>query len=960
MIRMLGGTEIDGHGPIRGRAQRILLAALAIELGRTVSTDRLADLIWGNAQPRNPSASLHNHVSRLRKILPSSSDVISDVTGYRLAVAGDSELDVSLFEGHFDLACEASGENRLAALDAGIALWRGRPFADLEDDLDAAAVISRLSERHTAFEEMRAETLLTLGRVREATAELERLRHAHPLRETLAELLMNAHIDGGRKGDALAVYRSLQAALVEQLGLDPSPRLQRLEMEILNNEESQPPMRDPGRQGSQAVNRLPTPASTFVGRERELLRLAELMAQQRLVTIVGPGGVGKTRIAMQAAAQGEDLANGIWVELSSVEAASSVGHVVAGAMGLRPRCGLSEVERIVEAVGGRRQLLVLDNCEHLIAEVAGLTHAVVSGAPGLRILATSREPLSIDGERVLRLAPLEIANDARALFVDRAQAVADDLDFNASDLDLVSEICASVDGLPLAIELAASLCGSTSLGDLARSLHEPRTLVAGRRRSGDDRHGSLGALVEWSAKDLDDDLRTVFEGTSVFAASFAAGDAAEVLDVSISAATDALRELAERSLITVERRRSDAPSTYRFLATIRTYARDHLNNRQDAADIGGRYYSWALRLVESCHSQLVGPDGAGADERMLAAMDDIRVAHRHFVDTGDGASSLRLAARLDYLVLLHMRSEAAGWVMETAERFARVECPATEPALAAAVTAAWMSGDLDRAGNVATRAGEIAKRSDDPRSGMWAAQALGDVAHFSGDMEAGFAHFSKGAAIAEACEDRLRSVTSLAEAAIAAGYVGRFDEARELISKSLRHLGDDGAPAIRSWVRYCEGEALADDDPAHALNALAESLDLARRSDSPFVSGVAGLTHASLQIRTGDPTAATAGIVDLIQLWRGSGAWVQQWITLRTVVELLVLLEDFKHAALVLGAVSNNDSSGEVSGSDAKRLDDARAAIEARLADAPERIAEGANIERDQLVQSVIRWLQGT
>lgn len=274
-----------GHGPVRSRAQRTLLAALVLNLGRTVSTDRLADLIWGDAQPQNPSAALQNHVSRIRKILPRASTVISDATGYRLEVADGSCLDVSLFDDSFEAVCESPVEHRLAALEAGLALWRGRPFADLDDDLDAASAKSRLCDLHTAFEEMRAETLLTLGRVREATAELERLRHTHPLRETLAELLMNAHVGGGRKADALAAYRSLQGALVEQLGLDPSPRLQRLQMAILSNEESKHSAGDLGRPGSQPAARLPPPASTFVGRQQEILQLTELMQQHRLMWV---------------------------------------------------------------------------------------------------------------------------------------------------------------------------------------------------------------------------------------------------------------------------------------------------------------------------------------------------------------------------------------------------------------------------------------------------------------------------------------------------------------------------------------------------------------------------------------------------------------------------------------------------------------------------------------------------
>lgn len=955
MIRMLGGAEIDGHGPIRSRAQRVVLAALVIEPDRVVTTDRLAELIWGDSQPENPSSSLHNHVSRLRKVLPEPSALFSEPAGYRLTVGAD-ELDVAAFDACFDEACGLPIAERLAVLQTGLALWRGQPFVELEDDVDAAAMISRLCERQTTFDEMRAETMLALGRSQEAIAELERLRHTHPLRERTVELLMTAHIDAGRRGDALAVYRKLHDSLVESLGLDPNRRLQALELAILTDDERAIPANE-GHSVRRSRAPLPAPASTFFGRRAELSRLAELLEQHRVVTVVGPGGVGKTRLTIRAAAHGPDSPTVAWVDLSAVLVGASVGEVIAGSMGLQPRSTSTDVERVIEAVGTRRQLLVLDNCEHLIAEVADFVDAAVAGAPGLRVLATSREPLAVDGERVMTLTPLDTAGDAVELFIDRARSVADDLQFTDQDRRLVAEICYRIDGLPLAIELAASRCNTVSLRSLAQTLDEPLSLERGRRRSAGDRHGSLRTLVDWSAKELDGDLQYVFESVSVFAGSFDAADAAEVLDRPVSHVSDVLRELAERSLITIERR-SNAPWTYRYLATIRSYAVEAMNRRSQSAVTTERYLSWGLGLVESCHRHLLGADGARAEARILEAMDDLRRVHRHFVDTGDAERSLRLAANLDYTVLLHMRSEAMEWAMETAERFSSIECPATEAALATAVIASWMSGDLALASRYATRAGEVASRSDDPDAGMWAAQALGDMAQFNGDNEAGFAHFREGAEIAQGAKDDLRSVTSLAEAAMAAGYVRRFEEARELIAAYRQRLGDDGAPAIRAWVRYCEGEALADDDSERALAVLAESLELARRVDAPFVSGVAGLTYTSLQIRVGDPVAAVGGMIDLVELWRARGAWVQQWITMRTVVELLVILEDFGHAAVVLGAVLDSDSASEISGADATRLDDARVAIMTHLVDAHERIAEGAGCSRDQLVETVIGWLQ--
>lgn len=956
MIRVLGTVEIDGHGPIRSRAQRVVLAMLVIHRGATVSSDRLADLVWGDDLPEHPSASLQNHVSRLRKLLPPDVDLQADEHGYRVLLAAD-QLDLTVFDDRFEAACAASGTAVLDAADAGLALWRGEPFADLDGDPSAIAVTARCIERHDALEELRAAALLSLGRLPEAIAELDRLRAAHPLNERVVELLMTAFVDVGRPTEALGAYQRLRNTLVEELGLDPSPRLAALEHAVLLGNSSGASPGGPVATTPEPRSRVPTATGSFVGRSVEVARVSEMIATHRVVTIAGPGGVGKTRLLGEVVNQAESGIPTAWVDLAGVSADGELGEVVAGALGLQPRAGVRDVDRIIDAVGSRSQAVLLDNCEHVVEQAARLVSDLVAAAPGLTVVATSREPLEVAGETVMRLRPLDVADDAVTLFVDRARSAAGDLEFTSADLEVVSEICHRLDGLPLAIELAAGRCAALGVDGLASSLDAPLEILR-RRRGEHERHGSLRALVDWSARDLDDDLRATFEATSVFAGPFSAEDAASVIGRPMSTVVPALSDLVARSLVVADHR-TGGPTMFRQLVTIRSYAAEALAGGGDLDDVRSRYWDWVLELVETAHAELVGPNGAAADVRVLDAMDDLRVAHRRFVDQGEAARSLRLIGSLDLVVLLHMRSEAIEWAMEAADRFGDHVDPATEQALAVAAIAAWMGGDVDRAERYATRASEVAALELDPRAGQGAAQALGDVAHFRGDNEAGFEHFRRGAEIATSAGDEARSVVALADAATAAAYLGRFDTARDLVAEAAARLGTTAAPAIGAWVAYAQGEVLADEDPDRALDALDTAVLLANVAGAAFVRGVAGLTHASLTLRSGAPHDAVAGFVGLMEAWRSRGARVQQWITLRSVVQLLVKLGEFECAGMVLGAVIGPEAPAEVGGADANRMEAARSSIAAAVPAIDELLARGAALPPDELVDGTLECLRG-
>lgn len=959
MLRVFGTVEVGGV-PVRSAAQRRILAALVLDLGQAVTVDRLAELVWGADPPGNPAASLQNHVSRLRRLLGPEFSVAAIGSSYRLDVALD-RVDVKRFEEAFREVC-ANPED-LESIEAALAICDGRPYADL-DDSRSIAEVARLEEMHAALRELRAAEQLRSGRLAEAIAALEVLCHEFPLRERPVELLMLAHVEAGRTSDALAAFRRLRSALVDELGLDPSPRLRDLESAILTEKHvaARDRSREPAVVQEPAAEprspAVPVPTSSFVGRAAMLQRVQALVDAYRIVTIVGPGGVGKTRLSLHAAAALEGRFTGVTVvELSTLREAGQVGEMIAGTLGLRPSAGDSDAQRIIDGVGRRRHLLVLDNCEHVLEAVRELVEEVAPTVPNLVWLSTSREPLRVAGEHVVRLDPLEIVGPAVDLFLARAEAACG-VD-QASDPTLtpvVERICRALDGLPLAIELAAGRSGSMSLHDLAATLEDPLTLR--RRRGAQDRHGSLRALVEWSVDKLDAELADVFARCSVFAGPFTAVAAAEVTGLPHGSIAAGLADLAERSLLGVVPD-TGPRSTYRFLETIRAFAAAELRSRPDTDVTADRHADWVLALVERSRDSLMDWPGSDSDvgqpdAEVLSRLAEVRVAHLRFLQSGDLDRAVRLASALHFTALFHMQPELFRWIRDTAERFVDADHPLVEDVLASASIGSWQSGDLDGAERFARRALAASRRSEGSEAGRGAAEAMADVIQFGGDNLAGLRHFESALAIARAAGNRLHTVTNLADAAMVAGYLGEVGRVRDLISQADRELGDGGAPVLRAWVRYAEGEALAEHDPDAALEALRVSLELAERAGAAFIIGVAGLTRTGLQVRSGQPEAALEGLVPLVEHWRRAGAWVQQWITQRTVVEVLLARGDHHHAGLVLGAVLGAGVGTEASGPDAARLDRARTELGAHLPDVQGVLDRGARIDRDELIDLVL------
>ncbi|MFI6320657.1 BTAD domain-containing putative transcriptional regulator [Nonomuraea sp. NPDC050556] len=599
-IRSADGEPISVGGP----RPRALLVMLLLNAGHVVSVEQLIDGQYGEEPPAGAANAVQAQVSRLRRHLP---DLIEfNGTGYRLAIDPD-DVDVHRFE-----RLVREGRHSAESLREALSLWRGEALADLPFGQAQAARLDEL--RLTAMEDL-AEAELNQPEGT-SVAELQRLVAEHPLRERLTGQLMRALHAAGRQGEALAAYERTRRVLADELGADPSPELAELHLALLRAD--RPRRRRPAAQ-----------LTSFVGREEELARLRA--QQARLVTIVGPGGTGKTRLSVEAAP------DGVFVDLS---AGDQVAPAVLGALGVRDG-GLQSfhsedpVDRLVAALADQDVLLVLDNCEHVIDAAAALARTLLGECPRLRVLATSREPLGITGEVLVHLAPLT-EDQAVRLFTDRARAVQPSFEVRPA----VREICATLEGLPLAIELAAARLRTFGIDELATRLaeHGRFKLLSRGDRTAASRHQTLQAVVEWSWDLLTPAERELAARFSVFAGG-ASMEAVEAI------CGDLPDSLVDKSLVVAEGNR------FRMSETVRLFCREKATppNREHAA--------YFLDLAQRADPHLRRPEQLDWLARLSADHGNFLAALRWGAEH-DRRTAMRLVAALAaYCFLAGRRGE---------------------------------------------------------------------------------------------------------------------------------------------------------------------------------------------------------------------------------------------------------------------------------------------------------------
>ncbi|MGV9348045.1 BTAD domain-containing putative transcriptional regulator [Streptomyces spiralis] len=619
-IRTDDGTPVDPGGP----RPRALLTLLLLDVGRTVPTERLIDGLYGAEPPAGALGALQSQISRLRRRLGPRTAIEADPVGYRLAAAPDS-VDAHRFalmteEGRAALA--AGDPARAAArLREALALWRGPALPDLPD-ADAHAAVARLEELRLAAVQDRVEADLALGGGPGLVPELRALLAAHPLDERLYGQLMRALHTAGRPAEALTAYEQARRTLADELGTDPSGELSALHLELLQG-------------GGFAPARPPLPAqlTRFVGRDAELARIAALLADpgSRLVTLTGPGGAGKTRLAIEAARTGADAC---LVELAPLADGTKVPYAILTALGIREgfRHATTDITgRLLAALEDRELLLVLDNCEHLVEDAARLAGLLLGSCPGVRILATSREALGITGE-VLVPVPTLPPEPAERLFLDRARAVRPGFEGHAR----VADICRALDGLPLAIELAAARLRTLEPEELADRLDDRFRLLSRGDRTKAPRHRTLRAVVEWSWDLLDAEEQELAGRLTVFPGG-ATADAVQAV-CGVPYPEDLLASLVEKSFLEVSGGR------YRMLETVRVFAAEHAVDQGGLRDAHAAYF---LRLAERAEPHLRGDGQLPWLARLAAEHANLDAALRHLAGT-DHAGALRLMALLSW------------------------------------------------------------------------------------------------------------------------------------------------------------------------------------------------------------------------------------------------------------------------------------------------------------------------
>src|SRR6266545_3062714 len=871
---VLGPLEVRVAGrpiAVPGVRQRALLTALLLRRGIVVTFDRLVDEVFGKEPPEEARNALQTYVARLRHALgPAAAVVVTRAPGYVLDVPGHA-VDTERFTTLLGKARHMhSPTAALALLDEALALWRGPAYAEFAETFARGETL-RLHELWLAAQEDRAALLLRLGRLAESTAALEAIVAQEPWRERAVELLVSALAQAGRTPHALAVYTRYRDRLRDELGLDPSLRLRRLEEQVLRGE--LPPVQP--HHAKRQPRTLPARATSFVGREQELALVRKTLAGGRLATLVGPGGVGKTRLAQQAAAAQRSV---WWVDLAPLRDQDAVPHALADALDLDVQPGTPVLDTLRAWAGSARGLLVVDNCEHLLAAVAGVAEELLGACSALRLLATSRERLSVEGEQVLVVPPLavpapdaeEIRTPAVRLFCDRARAADPGFAPDREALKRVGDLCRALDGLPLAIELAAARIGTLTVDDLADRLDARFELLRTTNRGGGDaRHHTLRGVVDWSFDLLTPEEQRLFLRLSVFAAAFDLAAAEKVVadnDLPAGRVADLVARLADRSMLT--RPGHSGVGRYRMLETLRAFAAGRLP-AAEAERLRGRHAGFMVDLAERAEAGLYGPDEPAWVRRVEAWLDDLRAAWSWARDAGEVDVAVRLAAALTRFAYWRVRSDILSWGTQAAAMV-----PAhPRLAVAHAVAAHAASGDL------------------------------------------------AGLAVAKANQALALSYGGNDQAACAA--------AREAVVAALASAN----PTAIAMARFAEGEALADLDPTSAFAALDEARRRAQDVGNRFVAGTALTATVALRSRHGPPDQALGPFRDAVEHWQRSGNRALIVTTLRNLVVLLARTGRDK-AAVSLAATLQLQAPGKSYGSEAERIATALAAVRQRLGDA--------------------------
>jgi predicted ATPase/DNA-binding SARP family transcriptional activator len=848
--RILGPLEVFNAGiPIEvgGPRHRKLLAVLLVNAGDAVSSERLINGLWGEDPPISAPSMLHVRISEIRNALRAgrgdrNAGIVTGHSGYQLQVEVD-ELDSRRFERLAGAGCQALARgdnvNASAKLHEALALWRGPPLSEVADEPFAQGEIARLEALHLQALEDRLEADLALGHHAEIVAELEALVAEHPLRERFWCQLMLAHYRAGRQGDALQTYQAVRVLLMEQLGVEPGSELRQLHAAILAQDRAlellTPVADDP-------PNNLPGQLATFIGREQELAEIRELFQKGRLVTLVGAGGVGKSRLALEAAMNSLlEFPGGTWlIELAPLTQPGLVTQTLASVLGVREHPERLLADLIAEHLATMDALLVLDNCEHLLDEVAALAQRLLRSCARLSILATSRERLGITGELLRLVSGLAVPElgadevgeigdaDASRLLVERAAAVRPGFRLDHRTADAVAQICRQLDGLPLAIELAAARVNALDVEQIASRLGDRFRLLGQGERTALPRHRTLRGVVDWSYGLLSTAERRLFDRSAVFVGGFTLAAAEAVCagpEEDEDTAAGLLSQLVDKSLILSEH--TSAGGRYRILETLRMYGLERLDERGEIARVRERHAAYFVSLAEMAGEALRGPEQVAWVGRVEAEHGNFRAALQWSLDRGAAETAARLAGSLYALWDLHgYYSEGRGWLAKVLASTDHLPATVRARALLGSATLAVIQGDLEHAAGACEEASALCRRSRDPAGLAHALQYLGLGAIFADDIDSAVALLEESLSSARIAGNGWLEAWALVFLAAAALARGSYGEAANLASACEVALLPVGDPECMAWALVTGAMAhLSRNDHAGAIAPLREALE---------------------------------------------------------------------------------------------------------------------------------------
>lgn len=884
-VRVLGPLVLFVDGTpvaVPGAKRQAVLAMLVMGAPDPVSVDRIVDAVWPDDPPSSGRAALQSHVSRIRRHLhPHESRLTSTGGGYRLSL-DRADVDAFVLADRVREAAAARERDPVAAQrlldDARARPWRGPPLDGLLDVAPLAGWSRSLADAWADAGDVLAACALSAGDITTAVSVSAEICVVEPLRESSAVLRVRALAASGRGVEALREANAFRRRLAEETGLEPSPALGAAEQEAVGGETA-------------PRTSLASPLTPLLGRDAELAGIARLLASERLVTLVGPGGVGKTHLALEVAHRASVHVAVTLVRLSPVSEGAAVIEALAEQLGIDAGATGDLVERCVRILRQEARLVVLDTCEHLLDAVRTLVAELLGKCPQLVLLATSRERLALPAEQTCRLDPLAVAgtdglahvasSPAVALFLDRAGRAAGPARLEDVDLASVARIVRALDGLPLAIELAAGRLASMGVPDLEARLDRALDLL-GRPRFATTRsaghHDTLRAAIQWSYDLLPPDEQRLFRHLAIFPDGVDLDTAerlAEDLDVGADPGA-ALAHLVDASMVVSQT--GPAPR-YTMLDTIRGFGLDALraSGETDAAET--RLVDWAIALATWFLETSQSEEEPVADVRLRGEIANLRGAWRVAMGRRDVSGAAAIVVGLQMAVSWRERIDVRAWAIELADAPELAGNPLEAPAVALGAEATWFgTGDLRAAERLAVRAMATLESRIDLDWAM--------VHHVAADLHLLSGRSSQAAALHRlAAKYEPWAHDGHTFAALGLAYDGDLPGARAELEIARQY---SSYPTVRAFARYVEGEiAGLEMDWDTAEVAYREAIATAQTTGATFIEGVAEVGLVSALAATGRMRDALCGYEALIDRWERAGSWVQQWTTLRNLGDVL-------------------------------------------------------------------------